>query len=285
MLRRGIVMTGGGAALQKGAPRHRSGMMLRVQYERPILEGRKQWEGRAQRGLAAKVSRNDVVVFTVTGHGESGIMRTMSFRVQDVRKFDSCSSMIRSIGQSKLLPDFRGTFRQACSLYKGLVGGGHYVAWRIDRKSVRLDSRKLKKHHKKLVHWTLGRGMVERGVEQPHLDPRSEGILEKFGKALVSNGHRADQAEQHKDRLRYLGRVLKDHSIVPPSAQTEATRQQIKKLRKLKRASQTKSHLCCTFNWMVKYTQGQSLRPGSRIKREEPAAAAHPERQKRSRTA
>lgn len=150
--------------------------------------------------------------------------------------------------------------KQACAVYEGLLGGGRYVAWRIDPRSirVRIQKRPTPQKIRKVVHWTRQRGMVERGVEQPKLDTVAEVLLEKFGRAMVASGHRSDQAAQHKDRLRYCARVLKHHSVVPPSSRTEETRQKIKSLPKNK---ELHGHLFCSFNWFVKYVEGVSLKP------------------------
>jgi len=249
----------------KSSKCHR-GLMLQSKYERPILSGRKIWEGRALRegGFAARVSSGDTVILTLTGHGKRGVTRTLSFRVAEIREFQSCLAMLRALSVSALLPDFVGTMPQACTLYEGLVGDGRYAAWRIDRKSLKLEERPVKPQRTKKparrIHWTKQRGMVEKGVEQPKLDAKSEALLGQFGSSMVESGHRDDAAQQHKDRLRYSVRklgvaglrlLLRDGTI-------EDTR---RKIRSWPQDQRDGRHLSCSFNWLVKFTLGKPLTP------------------------
>jgi len=247
----------------KSSKCHR-GLMLQSKYERPILSGRKIWEGRALKegGRASRVTSGDTVVLTLTGHGKRGVIRTLSFRVAEVREFRSCLAMLRALSVSALLPDFVGTMSQACTLYEGLVGGGRYAAWRIDRKSLKLEERPVKPQRTKKparrIHWTKQRGMVEKGVEQPKLDAKSEAILEQFGSSMVESGHRDDQAQQHKDRLRYSARKLGVAGLQPLllDGTFEDTRCKIKSWPENVVLSR---HLSISFNWLVKFILGKPL--------------------------
>lgn len=236
-------------------------LMLQSRYAQPIVQGRKRWEGRALKGRAAKVCVGDTVVLNITGHGKVGVLRALSFRVAEVRTSTSCATMIGKVGLASLLPDFSGTVREACALYHRLVGAGRYVAWRIDRPSVRMTEKKQRVlKDKPPVHWTKGRGMVTRGAPQAPLDTARESLLTRFGLAMMKGGHTVEQVERHKDRLRFCQHALKNNrklSAVPPKCESDT----LALIKRWPVDRRLHGHVSCSFNWFVKFTQRQPLIP------------------------
>merc|ERR1719321_2312217 len=158
--------------------------MMQSKYEQPIVQGWKQWEGRASRGLASKVCVGDTVHFRLTGLRNTTSSRFLKFRVAKVRYFASCKSMLQTLGIVRLLPNFKGNLQEARQLYEGLVGGGAFVAWRIDLKSVHVDTcattTARRPSKRKKVHWNKQIGVPEKGIEQPRLNKKIEALLERF---------------------------------------------------------------------------------------------------------
>lgn len=232
------------------------GWLLRGRYEKPIVEGRKKWEGRAvgNKDGASEVRAGDTVEFVVTTHSP-GWTRRLSFRVAEVKRFASCKAMLQNLGIGNLLPDCKGGLEEACKLYEEIAGNGKYAAWLIDRKSLRVQETKAKP-----VHWTRQVGMVQPGVEQPRLGGEAETLLERFGKAMVAAGHQDEKVLAHKDRLRYCARQV-PRGLWP--LKTSAPRGDDDKRRAMIKAWPVAhpGYLCCSFNWLLKFVDRQPLTP------------------------
>lgn len=262
---------------------HNLAFFLKPEYERPICDGRKVWEGRAvsNGNRASKVQAGDTVGFRITKPRRRGFVRRLEFRVAEVKKFASCEAMLKKIGVKNLLPDFGGDLDAACDLYQGLVGGGQYAAWRIDRRSLSVRENKCASKH-----WTRSLGMLEPGKEQPKLGHSQESFLERFGQAMLRAGQAQDVVLAHQDRLRFCGRSARwcaprvqrglwtkglwplwsranrgdDKERLAMIYKWNLYYKGLPKMAKQSRATKMK-YILSSFRWMLKFADGHCLVP------------------------
>lgn len=270
---------------------HKLAFWLKYEYERPIVDGRKQWEGRAiaNGNRASTIRAGDTVGFRISRPRRRGFVRRLQFRVSAIKRFPSCRAMLRGIGIQKLLPGFDGDLDQACELYEGLVGGGRYAAWRIDRRGLRVQEKKIPERH-----WTRKIGMLENGKEQPKLNAAQELVIRRFGEAMLRAGTPQHVVLGHQDRLRFLRRAAYSitarglwplHSCAS-RGNDDQRRLKISKLNLTKfglskvAASATaarRKSLQASFNWLLKYADRKRLSSSQYV----PAMKASPTKKRR----
>ena len=86
---------------------------LQPSYARAIADGSKTVEGRARKGWAATVAKDDWIKFTITSNGPKLVVRVL-----EVRKFESFDAMLEDCTVEACLPGFGGGRAAAVKLYR-----------------------------------------------------------------------------------------------------------------------------------------------------------------------